>query len=237
MQADIKDRILYEDSEILICRKPAGAAVQTKNFRQKDIYSELMNYVAAKGEKPYIGIIHRLDQPVEGVMVFAKTKEAAASLNKQMQQKSFGKHYLAVVNGTLPSAKGTLENYLLKDGSSNTSAVVSDKTAGAKRAALTYEVLAKQEGKSLVRIQLETGRHHQIRVQMAHAGCPLVGDKKYGGVDGNKQKMAAPDSEAGEVPLALCSVRISFLHPGTGKKMEFAIEPSGEAFSCFTGSV
>lgn len=233
MQVSIKDSILYEDSEILVCRKQAGVAVQTKSYRQKDIYSELMNYLAGKGEKPYIGIIHRLDQPVEGVMVFAKTKEAAAALNRQMQKNGFGKYYLAVVYGTLPAAKGTLENYLRKDGSSNTSTVVENKITGAKRAFLTYEVLAEKEGKSLVRIQLETGRHHQIRVQMAHAGCPLVGDKKYGGAEENKQKEAVSDSGVSEVPLALCSVQISFLHPKTGKRMTFEIEPVGEAFSCF----
>lgn len=234
MQISIKDSILYEDSEILVYRKPAGAAVQTRNYRQKDIYSELMNYLAGKSRKPYIGIIHRLDQPVEGVMVFAKTKEAAASLNKQMQKNGFGKYYLAVVRGTLPAWKGTLENYLLKDGNSNTSTVVRDKTAGAKRAVLTYEVLAEKEGQSLVRIQLETGRHHQIRVQMAHAGCPLAGDKKYGGAEENEQKASVSDSGVREVPLALCSVKISFLHPKTGKRMTFEIEPAGEAFSCFT---
>lgn len=233
MQANIKDSIIYEDGEILVCRKSAGVAVQTKSIRQKDIYSELMNYLSGKGEKPYIGIIHRLDQPVEGVMVFAKTQAAAASLNRQMQQNGFGKHYLAVVNGTFPSSEGTLEDYLLRDGKSNTSSVVTEKTPGAKRAFLTYEVLGEKDGKSLVRIVLKTGRHHQIRVQMAHAGYPLVGDKKYGGEEAKSEDTAHTSGTQGEVPLALCSVRISFLHPKTGRKMEFEIEPVGEAFSYF----
>lgn len=221
MNEKIKETILYEDQQIIVCIKPAGLAVQSKNHRQKDLYSMLMNYLVLKGEHPYIGIVHRLDQPVEGVMVFAKTAKAAANLGKQMQNHEFEKYYLAVVEGRLPKEKGRLEDFLLMDGKNNISTVVKDKTIGSKRAVLTYEVQEVKGNHSLVRIRLETGRHHQIRVQMSHAGCPLYGDRKYGSV-----------AET-EMPLALCSCELGFLHPQTGRNMTFCIKPAGEAFSQF----
>ena len=222
MRENISNYILYEDQQMIVCRKKAGIAVQTKKVKEPDLYSQLMNYLAAKGEKPYIGIIHRLDQPVEGVLVFAKTKEAAAHLNKQLNQKGFGKYYLAVTSQTMPEDSGILENYLLKDGKSNTSVVVDHKTIGAKKAILSYEVIQRKEKLNLIRIKLETGRHHQIRVQLAHIGCPLVGDRKYGPKE-------VPE-EFAKMGLALCACRLDFLHPSTGKPMLFEVEPMGDAF-------
>ena len=213
--------ILYEDEAIIVCVKEAGVATQTKQFGQKDMESILKNYRAAKGEQPYIGIVHRLDQPVSGVMVFAKNKEAAADLSKQMATKAADKYYYAVTD-CVPEAKnslkvgtGTLEDYLLRDGKSNISKVVSKGTAGAKRAELSYEVLTQNGKNAIVRIKLETGRHHQIRVQMAHAGWPLVGDRKYNFKE-NMQSMSKN--------VSLCSYKIAFRHPVTKKKMEFEIE-------------
>ena len=233
MRENIAKKILYEDDQIIVCRKKAGIAVQTKKLSEPDLYSQLMNYLAMKGEKPYIGIIHRLDQPVEGVMVFAKTKEAAAILNKQLQQNGFGKYYLAVTLGNLPKEHGELMNYLLKDGKTNTSTVVEHKTMGAKKAVLTYEVINHRENLSLVRIKLETGRHHQIRVQMAHLGCPLVGDRKYSSnAEGLPEQYCTPEYLK-RMQLALCSCRLEFKHPQTEKHMEFEIQPEGEVFSWF----
>ncbi|MBR1391440.1 MAG: RluA family pseudouridine synthase [Lachnospiraceae bacterium] len=213
-------KIIYEDSQLIVCVKPAGMAVQTRRVGEMDLYSELMNHVAGKNEKnvPYIGIVHRLDQPVEGVMVFAKTREAAAALNRQLQEYGFGKYYYAVTKGMPEPKSGTMTDYLRKDGKTNTSLVVDEKTPGAKKAVLNYEVLGQREDKSLVRIQLKTGRHHQIRVQMAHAGCPLLGDRKYG------------TAGKGEPSLALCAYRLSFLHPTEGTPMEFEIVPEGAGF-------
>lgn len=219
---DISRDIIYEDPDILVCRKHAGLAVQTKRMGEQDMESLLRNYLAGKGAQPYIGVIHRLDQPVEGVMVFARHPAAAAALNRQLQQESFGKYYRAVVLGTLPQAEGRLEDTLLKDGRTNTTAVVPEGTKGGKKAVLDYRVLSQQPDASLVEIRLHTGRHHQIRVQLAHAGCPLAGDRKYG----KQLSRSAPT-------LALCAFRLSFRHPVSGESMTYEVEPEGEAFRCF----
>ena len=242
----IAEHILYEDDKLLVCVKPAGIAVQTKRMGEQDMESLLRNYLAAKGETPFIGIIHRLDQPVEGVMVFGKTKEATAELNRQMQKNGFGKYYLTVVYGKAEPKEGQLIDFLKKDGRSNTSSVVKQGTADAKRAALTYRVLEcstlddrddkddrdGRDGKaaseiSLLEVKLETGRHHQIRVQMSHHGWPLVGDRKYG-----RKNESLPGMRP--IPLALCSYRLEFLHPTSKKKMQFQITPEGQAFHLFS---
>jgi len=177
--------------------------------------SMLRTYRMQKGDPSYIGVVHRLDQPVSGVMVFAKTKEAAADLSRQIATKTADKYYYAVTDGIPDKAKGVLEDYLLKDGKTNLSKVVDSKTAGAKRAELSYEVLAENQTQALLRIKLATGRHHQIRVQMANAGCALVGDRKYNFKENIK---------AGNQPMCLCSYKLGFLHPVTKKKMIFEIE-------------
>ena len=215
--------IIYEDEAIIVCRKEAGVAVQTARAGQADMVSLLKNYRAKKKEEPYIGLIHRLDQPVEGVMVFAKTPQAAAKLSAQVNSRSMEKEYLAATTGMPEPQKGELRDWLLRDGKVNTSAVVTEGTPQAKEAVLDYEVEQVSENgqQALVHIWLHTGRHHQIRVQFAHAGYPLVGDTKYGKTDQNSRYC----------PVALCSCRIGFVHPVTKKKMEFVIEPKGKAFS------
>lgn len=228
----IEEMIVFEDSEIIVCRKPAGIAVQNARFGVVDLETGLKNYLAAKnpGKMPYLGIVHRLDQPVEGLLVFAKTKQAAAELSRQMTVGSMGKRYLAVTSG-IPENKdkeGVLEDYLKKDARTNTSSVVDAKTSDAKKAKLTFKVLQECEEKNivsgvkrLVYICLETGRHHQIRVQMKHAGMPLIGDCKYNG------------EEKTTLPLGLCSYQLEFKHPKNKKKMLFEIFPAGEAFAGF----
>ncbi len=206
--------ILYEDEYIIVCEKPAGVATQTKRLGQADMESLLKNYRVGKGETPYIGVVHRLDQPVRGVMVFAKTKEAAAGLSRQVQSKMADKFYYALTDGVPEKKKGTLENYLLRDGKTNTSKVVSKTTEGAKLARLDYEVLAQNKTNAILRVQLDTGRHHQIRVQLSNAGIPIAGDTKY------NFKAAM---ERGQYGLALCAYKIGFKHPETHKKMEFEI--------------
>ena len=206
--------ILYEDEEVIVCEKPAGVAAQTKRLGQADMESLLKNYRAGKGEQPYIGVVHRLDQPVRGVMVFAKTKEAAADLSRQVQTKMADKFYYAVTDGVPEQKKGTLEDYLLRDGKTNTSKVVSKSTEGAKSARLDYEVTAQNKTNAILRIRLDTGRHHQIRVQLANAGIPIVGDAKYN----FKEAMARSGNG-----LLLCSYKIGFKHPKTHKKMEVEI--------------
>lgn len=208
-------KILYEDDTIIVCVKEAGVATQTKQIGQKDMESMLRTYRMQKGEPSYIGVVHRLDQPVTGVMVFAKTKEAAANLSRQIATKSADKFYYAVTDGLPAQKKGTLEDYLLRDGRTNTSKVVSAKTEGAKRAELSYEVIAQDDKRAILRVQLHTGRHHQIRVQLANAGCPLVGDRKY-----NFKENMKPSGQQ----LLLCSYKISFKHPQTGRNVSYEIE-------------
>lgn len=208
-------QIIYEDESLIVCRKPAGVAVQTKKLGQADMESLLKNYWADKGEQPYIGVVHRLDQPVEGVMVFAKTKETAAALSRQIAAKLADKCYYAVVEGVPEKQRKTLVDYLVRDGRTNTSSVVMRGTPEAKRAELSYEV-AEQDGKrAVLRIRLETGRHHQIRVQLAHAGLPIVGDRKY-----NFKENIAPSGGG----LMLCSYKIGFKHPKTHKNLVFEID-------------
>ena len=231
---NIQDCILYEDKDILVCHKPAGVAVQSARFGMADMESSLKNHLALKtpGKMPYLGIIHRLDQPVEGVLVFAKTPKAAAELNRQITSKTVTKEYLAVTAQLPEEKQGHLEDYLKKDNRTNSSSVVTPKTPGAKKASLDYSIQEeiKDErtatGKRiLVKIILDTGRHHQIRVQLSHEGLPLLGDRKYN-----------PSGEKG-TSLGLCSSCLEFKHPRTGKMMKFETEPQGSAFLDFVKKV
>lgn len=213
--------IQYEDEAILVCHKPAGVPTQSNRIGEMDMVSLLANYRSSKGQEPYVGLVHRLDQPVEGVMVLGKTKQAAAALSQQVSSHRVIKQYYAVTEGCPKQDEGELTDYLVRDGRTNSSRVVSAKDAGAKKANLSYKVLHRGESRSLLLITLHTGRHHQIRVQLSHAGCPVVGDRKYG-----KYTEGAP-----YMPLGLCSCRISVEHPVTAKSMDFRICPEGQAFS------
>ena len=159
--------IIFEDEFIIVCKKPPGIPTQTPKSGVTDMVSLLKNYRVSKGEPHYVGLVHRLDQPVEGVMVFAKDKKSAAALSAQMQAHTFEKYYYAMVEGTFSPACGTLENYLLRNGKSNVSSVVPKDTTGAKRAELSYETVKTMEDRSLVRIQLKAGRASDPR-----AACP-----------------------------------------------------------------
>ena len=228
----IEENILYEDKEILVCRKTAGMPVQAAKIGTMDMESALKNYLVKKtpGKIPYLGVVHRLDQPVEGILVFGKTPEAAKSLSAQITAGKMEKIYLSVTYGKQAEAgkkEKVLEDYLKKDGKSNTSSVVNAHTPGAKKARLSYEVLGEAvdaisgKKKWLLRIHLDTGRHHQIRVQMAHAGMPLAGDRKYG---------AGTNVTIGAGSLALCAASLTFFHPVTGKVMKFVTKPEGTEF-------
>lgn len=212
--------IIYEDEHILVCHKPAGVATQTKRLGQQDMESLLKNDRAKKGEPANIWVVHRLDQPVEGVMVFAKNQKAAADLSKQVQQHIIGKYYYAVSAHEPKEKAGVLEDYLLTDKKTNVTQVVSAEQKDAKKARLEYEVVGVKADKSLIRVKLHTGRQHQIRVQLAHMGCPLIGDSKYG-------------EGASREGLALCSYRLEFLHPVTKKEMKFEVTPQGAGFQEF----
>jgi len=209
--------IIYEDDSILVCHKPAGIATQTRKIGEKDMESELLTYLKAKGSKPEIHVVHRLDQPVEGVMVFAKTKDIAANLSKQISARTFKKRYYAIITRESFPEEGHLIDYLVKDNRTNLSKVVKPEDPRAKKAELEYHTIDRWDDRKLLDIELFTGRHHQIRIQLASRTAPILGDVKYGGVTTGRN-------------LALCSWYISFKHPVTGQVMEFTTKPTGEDF-------
>lgn len=232
-------RIVYEDKDVLVIHKPAGLATQTAQVGRPDVVSECKNYL--KGA--YIGVIHRLDQPVEGLLVFAKTKQAAAKLSEQIKKGTLQKQYQAVIFGKPVKKEGCLENYLYKS-ADNKAVIVEEKEAagkgaagkGAKKAVLHYSIRsihpvsdACDQGEiCLADISIETGRFHQIRCQMAHAGMPLLGDQKYAGAE------AIAVSNLLQVKhVALCAVSVEFVHPVTARSMYFSEEPEAEIFRIF----
>lgn len=225
-----KIKILYEDADILVCVKPAGTASETRKSGEQDMVSLLRNYRHGRGEEPYAGLVHRLDQPVEGILVFGKHARSTSALSRQLARGGFSKIYLAVTEKAMPQQEGRLVDFLKKDSRSNTSFVAAQGEAQAKKAELLYQVLetqARQERvQNLVRIELLTGRHHQIRVQMAHLGTPLAGDLKYG----RKETASRGTQAAGP---ALCACELEFLHPASRKKMKFHICPSQPVFQKF----
>lgn len=211
--------IVYEDNVLLIIHKPAGIATQTSRIGQADMVSELKNYRKSKGENTYIGVIHRLDQPVEGLLVFAKNQSAAEILSRQIQDNTLKKSYLALVYGELAeNTGGTLIDFLQKDNRTNLSKIVKESTGGAKKAVLDWKWVKTYRGKgcSLAEITLLTGRHHQIRVQMAGAAMPLLGDMKYG-TDASK----ALSKQLGITNTALLAYKLALLHPKTGQYLEY----------------
>lgn len=250
--------ILYEDPHILVCVKPHGIATQSKSIRYPDMVSLIKNHLAkASGTsgksgapksidsrtpgsaEPYLAVIHRLDQPVAGILVFAKTPAAAKDLNKQLQNQGFGKYYRALVTNAPSEKEGTLEDYMVKDARTNTSRICSAKENGAKIARLHYDTVpdhsrlfstvsgssssvdislssqSQECHETELEIHLDTGRHHQIRVQLASIGCPIVGDTKYNPeLTGNKRWQT----------IRLCAYKLDFKHPVTHKAMHFQLE-------------
>lgn len=219
-----KEFIVYEDNAVLVCHKPSGLAVQTRQVAQKDLESILKTYVSSSAS-PYLAIINRLDQPVEGLVLFARTPEAAACLTSQLDSHTLKKEYLAITSPAPAIPEQTLIDYLVRDGRQNQSFVINPAhaeachKANAKKAELHYQTLQIQDTQALVKITLKTGRHHQIRVQMANQKAPLLGDTKYEG-------LPSPF-------LCLCSHRLAFLHPVTKTFMEFTAFPKNPAFSHF----
>lgn len=225
----MKIDILYEDADILVCVKPYGMPVQGDKSRDTDMLTYLKNHIFEREkmeEEPYLAMVHRLDRPVGGVMVFAKNRSAAANLSDQVQDGTMIKFYQAVLTGELPDDYGTLTDYLLKDGKTNTTKVVDKGVKGAKKAVLDYEVLDVMETDdgilTYVLIQLVTGRHHQIRVQMASRNAGIYGDTKY-----NPKFMKVKKKYQ---QMALYSTRIEFEHPTSGEHLVFKQEPEGDAF-------
>lgn len=229
--------IVYEDKDIIVIRKPAGLATQSGKVGQADAVSQLKNHLAGqnagKQKELYLGVVHRLDQPVEGLLVFAKTKKAAAALSNQLAEGSLNKRYYAVLCGQPSAESGELVDYLRKAKDNRAQVVTGqqDKYKDAKKAVLQYRILETitvPETISLAEIQIETGRFHQIRVQMAHGGMELLGDKKYGG-----EHNAALSHRVGVCNVMLFAGQLALRHPVTQKLMEFSIIPKNGAFSLF----
>lgn len=212
--------IIYEDNHLLVVEKPINIIVQEDNTKDKDLLTILKEYIKEKYNKPgnvYLGLVHRLDRPVGGIMVFAKTSKAAGRLSEQIRNKTFKKTYNAVVMGNI-NQSGKLEDYLLKDEKKNIVKV--DKSG--KLAILYYKKLSYKDNMSLIEINLETGRSHQIRVQMSNYGYPLFGDQKY-----NKK------ASVGE-QIALFAKKIEFIHPVTKENLVFEIDlPNRYPFNIF----
>lgn len=225
-------KILYEDEHLIVCVKPYGMPSQSDKTKDLDLVRYFKNYLYEKSEiekEPYIALVHRLDRPVGGIMVLAKTEICAKELSNQIQQGKMEKDYQGILTGVLPKEQGRLVDYLLKDGKSNVSKVVKKETKNAKKAELEYEVfdcIETKEGEiSCVCIQLLTGRHHQIRVQMASHGAGIYGDTKY------NKKFQGVKKEYQQI--GLFATRLAFYHPITKEKMVWKEEPYGEIFERF----
>ena len=230
--------VLYEDTHIIVCIKPPKIATQCSKIGSPDMVSLLKNHLHQKNPsagEPYLAVIHRLDQPVSGILVFAKSPFAAKELNRQLTSHGFGKHYRALVENMPAAPEGTLENYLVKDARTNTSRICTRETPDAKLARLHYTIVKKEQGKlnwghidpgwnqrisenasspTELDILLDTGRHHQIRVQLAGIGCPIIGDTKY-----NPQSKERKEWQN----ICLCAYKLEFQHPKTHKPMCFEL--------------
>lgn len=217
-----KINVLYEDNHLLVVEKPINIPVCEDESKDLDLLSILKNYLKIKYNKPgnvYLGLVHRLDRPVGGVMVFAKTSKAASRLSNQVSNHILKKTYVAVVEGKVKK-EDTFIDYLYKDSKKNISYVV-DKDSG-KESILSYKVLDYREHYSLVEINLKTGRSHQIRVQFSSRGYPLVGDAKY-----NKH-------HDGKTNVALFAKRLEFSHPVTKESLSFELDiPKRYPFNLF----
>ena len=208
--------VLYEDNHIIVVLKPQAVPSCEDESKDKDLLTVIKEYIKEKENKSgnvYVGLVHRLDRPTGGVMVYAKSSKAAARLSEQMKTGDFEKIYSAVLTGTLKEKSATLTNYLKKNPINNMVYVTPQTVEGAKFAELEYKVLEERAGLTLAAIKLHTGRSHQIRVQLSNVGAPVSGDMRYGGEKAVKGK------------LALWATSLSFSHPVSKERMCFKIEP------------
>ena len=227
---NLEPQIIYEDNHIIVVIKPHNISVQEDESKDKDLLTMLKEYLVEKYNKPgkaYLGLVHRLDRPTGGVMVFAKTSKAASRLSKQLKDKQLKKHYLCVVNGKPQLASNRLVTYLKKDEKTNTVKIAPKLEEGSKEAILEYEIVEANNLFSLIDVNLITGRSHQIRVQMSsQLNCPIYGDFKYGDKD-----------HAGN--LALWAYDLTFTHPTTKENMRFRVAPDykNPAFKLFETTI
>lgn len=211
--------ILHEDNHIIVVLKPQNIASCPDESKDENLFDTVKEYIRTTYQKTgnvYLGLVHRLDRPTGGVMVFAKTSKAAARLCEQMKSGDFDKKYLAVLNGAPSPESGTLTGYLKKNVVNNMVYLCPQGTDGAKFASLDYRVLQQEGGLALTEIRLHTGRSHQIRVQTAGIAHPVYGDMRYGAEYAQKGK------------LALWAYSLSFTHPVAKERMKFICEPPAD---------
>lgn len=208
--------ILYEDNHIIVALKPQNVPTCEDESKDRDMLNILKGYIKETYNKPgnvYLGLVHRLDRPTGGVMVFAKSSKAAARLSEQMKNGDFEKRYYTVLVGVPKDEQAILTHYLKKNAINNVVYVCPPLTEGAKFAELDYRVLETVGNYSLADVRLHTGRSHQIRVQMSAIGCPVYGDMRYGGEKAKKGK------------LALWAYYLAFSHPVTKERLVFRVQP------------
>jgi len=226
MRKPIKDRILYEDNHLLIVNKLPGEIVQGDKTGDVCLLEDVKEYIKEKYDKPgnvFAGLVHRIDRPVGGAVIFAKTSKALSRMTQKIQSREFSKTYLAIVKNRPPKDADELSDYMVKNEKQNKSYIVSSSTKGAKLAQLRYRVIASSDSYYLLEVELITGRHHQIRTQLSHIGCPIKGDLKYGYPRSN------PDAS-----ICLHAYKIKFEHPTLKTPVEVvAPKPEGTPWEFF----
>ncbi len=209
--------VLYEDNHIIIVRKDPGEIVQADKTGDTPLSETVKDWIKEKYNKPgnvFLGVVHRLDRPVSGIVVFAKTSKALTRLNEMFRNGEIEKTYWAITRGTPPAEQGHLTHYITTVERNNKSYASLKPSKGAKEASLTYKVLSHGDHYNLLEIHLETGRKHQIRVQLSSIGCPIKGDLKYG------DRRSNPDGS-----ISLMARRIKFIHPVSGKLIDVSATP------------
>ncbi|MBQ5997123.1 MAG: RluA family pseudouridine synthase [Bacteroidales bacterium] len=223
-------QLLYEDNHLIIVNKAVGEIVQYDPSGDMPLEEQVRAYIKEKYHKPgqvYLGVVHRIDRPVSGVVLFARTGKALTRLNRMMQDRQIEKIYWAVVKDLPPDAQGTLTHYILRDTRNNRSYCYDTPRGEAREAVMHYRLLASSDRYHLLEIRLETGRHHQIRCQLAHIGCPIKGDLKYGYPRSN------PDGG-----ISLHARCIALTHPVTGERLAVEADPPDDAlWRFFTNAV
>ena len=229
-------QILFEDRDILVAVKPVGVESESAKGLEPDMVNMIKKHLSNGNGEPYVGVVHRLDKPVSGIMVFAKNKESAAALSRQLREGTMKKKYRAIVCGQPKEKNGKFSDLLLQDNKTNVTAVVKKGTEGGKLAELNYTLLRKKflEGEQIAEVEIEllTGRHHQIRVQFASHGLPLMGDRKYNPAYTRKDEKGRELPPAGlcgtEMGKQLCltAVSLAFVHPKSRKALHYEIKPS-----------
>ena len=226
MRKPLEERILFEDNHLLVVNKLPSEIVQGDKTGDVCLLDDVKSYIKETYNKPgnvFAGLVHRIDRPVSGAVIFAKTSKALSRMTIKVKEREFSKTYLAIVKNKPPQEAGELSDYMIKNEAQNKSYIVSSNTKGAKLAQLRYRVIGSSDSYYLLEIELLTGRHHQIRAQLSHMGCPIKGDLKYGFPRSN------PDAS-----ISLHAYKVKFEHPTLKTLIEVkAPKPTGMPWDAF----